>query len=247
MITTVLLDFYNTMYTAREWFELEAHEMANRVLTILMGRGEAAASSATHALVHDAYREVRQEVHATGREVSAEDGVRHALEIEDIAIPDDLNAIIDRLINEAYFPDRETSGMVESVRALSVSGYKLGIVSNALYRSFLDNSLVESGIESCFEGIFCSAEVGYYKSSPKLYTAALTALGASADEAVHVGDSLRFDVLGAKAAGLRTIWYNPEPDGECHPEPDAVVERLGQLPEKIARLSSARYQYMDAE
>ena len=29
-------------------------------------------------------------------------------------------------------------------------------------------------------------------------------------EVVYVGDSLRCDVLGAKAAGLATVWINPE-------------------------------------
>jgi FMN phosphatase YigB (HAD superfamily) len=41
-----------------------------------------------------------------------------------------------------------------------------------------------------------------------MFERGLAALGLGAHEALHAGDSLRTDVGGARAAGLRTAWIN---------------------------------------
>jgi FMN phosphatase YigB (HAD superfamily) len=56
--------------------------------------------------------------------------------------------------------------------------------------------------------VITSASCGYYKSRPEIYWTALQALGASVNQTAHVGDSLRFDVGGARAAGMRAAWYD---------------------------------------
>ena len=48
-----------------------------------------------------------------------------------------------------------------------------------------------------------------------------------ADEVVMVGDSWAADVLGARAAGIRAIWFNP--DCAPSPEPGAGVVELHAL------------------
>ncbi len=237
MITTVLLDFYNTLYAAREWFDLEAYRLAPAVLEVLAERGQPAPDGVLDAAAR-AYRAVRLEVHASGLEVSAEEGLRRTFDALGLAVPEDATEILSDLQRRAYRPGREIPGAVEAVRELAARGYVLGIVSNALCADFLRWSLEGSGIEGCFRGVFTSADVGYYKSSPRFYQAALEALGAEPAEAVHVGDSYRFDVLGARAAGLRTIWYAPS--GEAPPEEgaDVVLRHLSELPGAVGRLSS---------
>ena len=44
------------------------------------------------------------------------------------------------------------------------------------------------------------------KPSPRLFIQALDALRVSPQDALFVGDSLRHDVRGARAVGLRTVW-----------------------------------------
>ncbi|BAC90879.1 HAD family hydrolase [Gloeobacter violaceus] len=46
-------------------------------------------------------------------------------------------------------------------------------------------------------------------------------------QVLFVGDSLRCDILGAKAAGLSTAWINPS--GTAHPAADIVVPGLIEL------------------
>ncbi|HEY2277071.1 MAG TPA: HAD family hydrolase [Streptosporangiaceae bacterium] len=69
-----------------------------------------------------------------------------------------------------------------------------------------------------------SAVVGVAKPDPQIFTLALAALGLSAVDrstVVHVGDSLRYDVAGALAAGVRPLHLDPHgfcpaPDGHEH-------------------------------
>jgi 2-haloacid dehalogenase len=47
-----------------------------------------------------------------------------------------------------------------------------------------------------------------------------------------------WDVIGAKAAGLRAVWVKRQPDAVFDPwdvEPDVVVSRLDELPGRFAR------------
>jgi putative hydrolase of the HAD superfamily len=67
-----------------------------------------------------------------------------------------------------------------------------------------------------------SAVVGVAKPDPAIFGFALEALGVSASGTVlHVGDSLRYDVAGALAAGLEPVHLDPHgfcpaPDGHRH-------------------------------
>jgi putative hydrolase of the HAD superfamily len=67
-----------------------------------------------------------------------------------------------------------------------------------------------------------SAVVGVAKPEPAIFGIALEALGVPASGTVlHVGDSLRYDVAGALAAGLQPVHMDPHgfcpaPDGHPH-------------------------------
>jgi putative hydrolase of the HAD superfamily len=67
-----------------------------------------------------------------------------------------------------------------------------------------------------------SAVVGVAKPDPAIFGIALDALGVPASGTVlHVGDSLRYDVAGAQAAGLEPVHLDPHgfcpaPDGHRH-------------------------------
>ncbi len=70
--------------------------------------------------------------------------------------------------------------------------------------------------------ILDSAVVGVAKPDPRIFHLALEALDVPADGTVlHVGDSLRYDVAGALAAGLQPVHMDPygfcpAPDGHPH-------------------------------
>ena len=82
--------------------------------------------------------------------------------------------------------------------------------------------------------------VGVAKPDGRIFEHALAAAGVGADQAVHVGDSPRFDIAGATAAGLTTVLIDRtdrwDPDVLQREErPDAVIRTLGELPGLLKR------------
>lgn len=58
-------------------------------------------------------------------------------------------------------------------------------------------------------GVIDSHVVGVSKPDPGIFAIALERLGVAPGRAVHVGDSLRSDVRGAQAAGIRPLHVDP--------------------------------------
>ncbi|MEL0047242.1 MAG: HAD family hydrolase [Gammaproteobacteria bacterium] len=95
------------------------------------------------------------------------------------------------------------------------------------------------GIGQYFEGAVSSADVGASKPDPAMFSAVLARAGVQAPEAVHVGDHLSDDILGANRAGMRSIWFNRDGahDNNGDSQPSAEVQSLSALPDSIAGLS----------
>ena len=95
------------------------------------------------------------------------------------------------------------------------------------------------GIGQFFEGAISSADVGASKPDPAMFNAALSQSGVSAPGAVHIGDHLYDDILGANRAGMHSIWFNRDGayDNDGESKPSAEVQSLSALPDSIARLS----------
>jgi len=69
------------------------------------------------------------------------------------------------------------------------------------------------------------------KPDPKPFEEALRLAGVAPEHAVHIGDHQSDDIGGAKAAGLRAIWFNPQGriwEGET--AADGEVHSLAELP-----------------
>jgi len=122
--------------------------------------------------------------------------------------------------------------------AAAAAGIRLGLVTNgpsAVQRAKLDRL----GLSDALDAVLISAEVGAAKPDARIFEAALDALDVTADpERVwHVGDSLAFDVAGARSAGIGAVWLNRiganQPPDE--PEPDLELAGLDGLAKRLAR------------
>jgi|SRR5262245_11916298 len=84
---------------------------------------------------------------------------------------------------------------------LKLRGMKLGVISN--FDSRLYDVLRECGLNRFFDSIHVSTRVGATKPAPAIFQAALNYHAVEPRQAWHVGDSLREDVEGAEAVGIR--------------------------------------------
>jgi FMN phosphatase YigB (HAD superfamily) len=98
------------------------------------------------------------------------------------------------------------------LKALS-ERYRLGVVSN--FYGNLEAVCESAGLCSFFKVMVDSHCVGAEKPDPAIFRAALEGLGATAEETVVIGDSLRRDREGARRMGMRFIWVaSPDLQGE---------------------------------
>ena len=112
--------------------------------------------------------------------------------------------------------------------------YTLGVISN--FYGNVATLCQECGLAALCDAIIDSAQVGVSKPERRIFTLALEQLGRAPHTAAYVGDSFERDVLGAKAAGLHTIWLRGLEPRPC-PDPsmvDATITTLEELPAVLA-------------
>jgi putative hydrolase of the HAD superfamily len=90
-----------------------------------------------------------------------------------------------------------------ALAALKRCGVRLGVISN--FDSRLYDVLRVCKLDGYFDSIHISTRVGAAKPNPAIFQAALSHHGIEPRQAWHVGDSLREDVEGALAAGLKAF------------------------------------------
>jgi FMN phosphatase YigB (HAD superfamily) len=120
-------------------------------------------------------------------------------------------------MGEFYKPE---SIVPEDVRRtlpqLKESGYILGVISNR-DKPFQD-VLDDHGIGEFFEFSLAAGEVNLFKPDPGVFEHGLQRVHLSAHEVIYVGDNYYADVVGARAAGLQPVLYDPLgvfPDPDC--------------------------------
>ena len=129
----------------------------------------------------------------------------------------------------------------EALRAL---GIKVGVLSNTVWpREWHRGFFGRDGVLDLVDGDVYTSEIPWTKPAPEAFRAAMDAVGVDDPAAcVYVGDRLFDDIWGAANAGLRAVHvpHSTIPAaqvGHTEGEPDAVVERLTEIPELVRRWS----------
>lgn len=109
----------------------------------------------------------------------------------------------------------------EAKQFFEISPVPIYIVSN-IDRDDILQAIKFHGLEP--DGVFTSEDAKSYKPRKELFEFALNSTGLSAEQVVHIGDSLSSDVKGASSVGINTIWINR--NGREIPERVVAVENL---------------------
>ncbi|MGI9272545.1 MAG: HAD family hydrolase [Woeseiaceae bacterium] len=143
------------------------------------------------------------------------------------ALVDDAMEIFDTVRNDVeLFPE------VRPALLALREEYTLVAVTNG------NADLKRIGIDDLFHEFISARTAGAAKPAQQIFDAAVSAGGADVQQTVHVGDHPEFDVHGARAAGLHTVWVNRS--GKRWPQefskPDGTVSHIGQLQSLLAAL-----------
>ena len=65
-----------------------------------------------------------------------------------------------------------------------------------------------------FETLTVSEEVGVKKPNPEIFYYALRKANATAEKSLMIGDEMAVDIDGARAAGMDTVFFNPNGEND---------------------------------
>ena len=143
------------------------------------------------------------------------------------------------LPSQPYQRQAAMTSLHASVRVLTLlrQRYTLGVISN--FYGNVATLCQECGLAALCDVIIDSAQVGVSKPERRIFTLALEQLGRAPHTAAYVGDSFERDVVGAKTAGLHTIWLRGLEPRPC-PDPslvNATITTLEELPTLLAMIA----------
>jgi len=96
---------------------------------------------------------------------------------------------------------------VSALDQLKERGLILAVVSNSDGR--IERAFEQAGLTSYFDFFIDSFIVGVEKPDPAIFQLAIERAAVAPDEAAYVGDLYDVDVIGARAAGLVPVLYDP--------------------------------------
>jgi HAD superfamily hydrolase (TIGR01549 family) len=119
--------------------------------------------------------------------------------------------------------------LADVLRGLNETGWVLGVITNR--SKPLGGLLEELGLASHFRYVLTGGEINAWKPQPAIFHHACKQVGVEPSEAVYVGDNYFADVVGAKAAGVTPVLYDPLgifDDPEC-----AIIRSFTELPRAL--------------
>ena len=141
----------------------------------------------------------------------------------------DLGAATFRRIEDAFarrsawyiFPD-----VMPALDALTAAGIRLCVISNFVWGA--PELIHDLELARHFERLVISARVGFQKPNPGIFQHALDQMQVAPERAMHVGDSYRSDVMGARRLGISAALIARGPNDPArlrdeHSDPDLVV------------------------
>jgi len=119
-------------------------------------------------------------------------------------------------------------GAENMLQELTARGHPIVTLSNT---SSLDASPLPGSLQSYVKTVYRSFEIGAVKPSPEAFNHVLRRERLGSTNAIMVGDSLKADIYGAMALGMRAVWLAPASHGHdtCQESPCIMIQSLRQL------------------
>jgi putative hydrolase of the HAD superfamily len=133
---------------------------------------------------------------------------------DDPSIREEVHTHLDNEFAVGDLWGRVIPGSVDGLRALTATGVRVGVISNAdgtVAQRLAEQEVLQvgPGIGVEVECVIDSGAVGVSKPDIRIFEIALEAMGVDAGDAWYVGDMPAIDVVGARNAGLWPIVMDP--------------------------------------
>jgi len=140
-------------------------------------------------------------------------------------------------VSQAHWKlEEDTLSTLDRLRS---SGYRMGVISNASDDADVQSLVDNAGIRGYFDFVLSSAACGIRKPNPSIFEIGLEHWRLAPRETVMVGDTLGADILGARNAGIYSIWITRRADRPANRDhagtiqPRDQIATLAELPGKL--------------
>ncbi len=96
--------------------------------------------------------------------------------------------------------------VADGLRRLRARGWQIGVVTNG--PSSQEEKITRTGLDHLVDGWAVSEEVGARKPDRRIFEVAADRCGSALDGGWMVGDSAPADMIGARNAGLTSVWLH---------------------------------------
>lgn len=133
---------------------------------------------------------------------------------------------------------------IPTLEALQNAGYPMGLISNASDDADVQTLVNKAQLRPFLDFVLSSAACGFRKPNPRIFELGLSNWEYAPSQVAMVGDTLGADILGARNAGLYSIWltrHADTPANRDHAEtiqPDSRLKRLADLPALLDQLNA---------
>lgn len=133
-----------------------------------------------------------------------------------------------------------------TLRTLREQGYRLAIISNAGDDEDVQTLVDKANIRSYFEVILSSAAAGIRKPDPRIFEmviGSMNMMDIPRSRMAMIGDMLGADILGAREAGLFSVWITRRAGTHANRahidtiKPNLVISALAELPKLLGKLN----------
>lgn len=164
---------------------------------------------------------------------------------DEIGLTEIPEAILRKAIRDMYTVSQlhwqPEADALPALQSLREQGYRMGLISNAGDDQDVQTLIDKAGIRCYFDVILTSAAQGIRKPNPRIFQQALQHWGALPERAAMIGDTLGADILGARNAGMYSVWITRRASpNQLHQEtiiPDGKVDALSELPSLFTTFS----------
>ena len=195
MIKAIFIDFYGTVV-------YEDGEIVSKISKMIYETGNAQSASQVDSYWWNSFRTLFENSYGENFKTQRELETKSLVDtIEHFGSSVDGNI----LSNEMFDYWRRPPIFEESKQFFQDCPVPIYIVSN-IDRADILEAIDFHGLNP--QEIFTSEDAKSYKPRKELFELALEKTGLSADEVLHIGDSLSSDIKGANSVGINAIWIN---------------------------------------
>ena len=117
---------------------------------------------------------------------------------------------------------------IEILDYLTQKGYPIHLITNGFEKT-QHMKIRNSGIDHYFQEMITSEQAGIMKPHREIFTFAMTKADTTPERCIMIGDTLDADIIGARDAGIDTIYFNPAVPPRDGIIPTYIIDRLSGL------------------